>query len=914
MTHIRQIELEDVQRLTSGQVIINLTTAIKELMDNSIDAHASQIDIIFKNYGVDSFECSDNGDGIDPQDYDTLAKRHCTSKISSFEDVYRVKSLGFRGEALSSLCSIGHLEVITTQNAPKAVRLEFDSMGNLLKQTVASRNKGTTVQVTDLFNNLPVRRKEFVRTARRQFTHTISLLQSYAVIQEKIRITVTNITANGKKSIILATRVTQGKPDPILTNVKSIFGSTCGNILDTIHLTLDLNPFKEQISRRFSRLHEQEAILPWDIDYSIKVEGYISKNSFGCGRNSKDRQYIYINKRPVEYPSLLKCCNEIYRSFNNVQYPFVVLDFIVDPQLIDINVTPDKRMILLHNEQYVIDVFKEELLKYYQGQELQLPKSNTSLITSRFDIDHTFSSQEVDVPYIRDDLSSQDSVLKRNDDDQKEELGVLRPSKRSKISDAIINVTLDDELVFNKAEAGDSPVDASKDVEDEDEADIEENEDEEENVYEDAEDMLEDHPAEKLKPSGKIFTVTDLKRWKLDDQSGNDETTNSHYGDENQMVSNERGDSNIQSDENTILKIDIDGQEVNYKAKYSQETDEIEFPNDKEEQAGNAAVHDSMVDNVDEYVEMNSVPSSPQNLEMNVKISRPITDTDYNQNIIHRSLSLGPDLKSYNHIPDNILEISLDVTGSLPRKNDLTAFQELVESSHDNITMVKQETEIDNDVEYMNLSVNKKEFAEMEIVGQFNLGFIIVIRKTGKHYDLFIVDQHASDEKYNFETLQRETTIACQTLITPQPLELNVIEEFSVLDNLNVFKANGFKLQVDEDNDPGHKISLISIPISKQTVFDINDFNELVQLVKENDGTHNNKSAIKCSKLRSMFAMRACRMSIMVGKPLTRNTMNRVVHNLSNLDKPWNCPHGRPTMRHLMELKDWKSFTCDYEY
>lgn len=885
MSHIRQIQLNDVQRLTSGQVIIDLTTAIKELIDNSIDAHASQIDILFKNYGVDSMECSDNGDGIDPHDYETLAKRHYTSKISSFEDVYRINTLGFRGEALSSLCSIGNLEVITTQTAPKAVKLEYDSMGSLIKQSIVSRNKGTTVQVTDLFNNLPVRRKEFERTSRRQFAKTISLLQSYAMIQDKVKITVSNISSNGKKSILLATRISPGKPNPILQNVKNIFGSSSGNILDAVNLTLDLNPFKEQISKRFSKLHE--SIIPLeDIDYKIKIEGYISKNSFGCGRNTKDRQYIYINKRPIEYPSLVKCCNEIYRSFNNVQYPFVVLNFTINPQLIDINVTPDKRMVLLHNEQYIIDVFKDELMKYYQGQELQLPKSNMDLITSRFKTEDSelFPSQELNIPFIKDDEpsekeSSQDTYMRGED----ELPSSLRPSKRLKLMNSVINVTVEE------------PQDESDIIDRKQDGQVDQCEETHEKDEEEHELEEEERELEEPKTNHRTFSNKDLKQWKLNDSMERTLDKNGY----DMATDNEK--------EDTVLKVDIDGEEINYKAKYSQETNEIEFPQDKSQR--NDPDNSNYVD-----VELNSVPSPPQNYEMNVKVARPISENEFDKNLIHRSLSVDPEFKSVN---DKILETTLDVTDMLPSMDQLSLIQKIIKGTCGHMTtVIKQEdNDIQDDVEYMNLSVNKREFSEMEIVGQFNLGFIIVIRKNSEHYDLFIVDQHASDEKYNFETLQRSTTIACQTLITPQRLELNIIEEFLILDNLSVFESNGFKLKIDEDEEPGHRISLLSVPISKQTVFDINDFNELVELVKENDGSNqNNHKTIKCSKLRSMFAMRACRMSIMIGKPLTRRTMNRVVHNLSDLDKPWNCPHGRPTMRHLMELKDWKPFSSDYEY
>lgn len=929
MTNIKAIQSNDIQRLTSGQVIIDLSTAIKELVDNSIDANASQIDIIFKNYGVDGIECSDNGDGIDPEDYQTLAKRHYTSKISTFEDVYTVNTLGFRGEALSSLCSISKVEVITTQKTPKGTKLEFDSMGNLLRQSITSRNKGTTVQISELFQNLPVRRKEFLRTSKRQFTKSVSLLQSYAMIQDKIRITVTNITPNGKKSIIFATKVSRDKSHPILQNIKTIFGSSCGNVLDEVKLILDLNQFKEQITRHFSRLYEDTVDIA-DIDYQINVKGYISKNSFGCGRNTKDRQYIYINKRPIEYPSLLKCCNEVYRSFNNVQYPFVLLNFVVNPQLIDINVTPDKRLILLHNEQYVIDVFREKLMNYYQNQDLQLPKSNIHVKKERLEVENSMLSQELYIPLIKDDIlekelsSSDSSTLKRDDNDLKNEevqdeerTITLRPSKRAKVIESVINVTLDDNIksdtiIEENTERPDNKNGQEEECFNNDKEGIERNKKQQ--------DKREEATSHK-----RFFTRNAMKQWGLVDNDSINKGSQSNKYDKHNNNNNDGADGD--NKDNTILRIDIGGTEINYKAKYSQETNDIEFPKDintNHNDLSRDEAHNSFLDNVEEYVELESMFSSPQNNDLNIKVSRSFTEDSYDQTIRNRSLAVEPHSKSLHnnkqyktHGLDYILETSINVNGPILPYDQVEYFNNLIKRTNGCHTMVKQDEDIKDDIDYMNLSVNKKEFAKMEIVGQFNLGFIIVVRKNDENHDLFIVDQHASDEKYNFETLQRETVIECQSLITPQPLELNIIEEFLILENLDVFKSNGFKLKVDEDNDPGHKISLLSVPISKQTVFDLNDFNELIQLIKENDGSHkssNGSTVIKCSKIRSMFAIRACRMSIMIGKPLTRKTMQRVVHNLSTLDKPWNCPHGRPTMRHLLELKDWKSFTNDYEY
>ena len=126
----------------------------------------------------------------------------------------------------------------------------------------------------------------------------------------------------------------------------------------------------------------------------------------------------------------------------------------------------------------------------------------------------------------------------------------------------------------------------------------------------------------------------------------------------------------------------------------------------------------------------------------------------------------------------------------------------------------------------------------------------------------------------------------------------------------DIFNKNGFKLKIELSEEPGKRVNLVSFPVSKNTMFTEQDFHELIHLIREHDG--HNMSNIRCSKIRSMYAMRACRSSIMIGKPLSKKTMKRVVSNLSELDKPWNCPHGRPTLRHLMELKDWETFQDDY--
>ncbi|KAG2189406.1 hypothetical protein INT44_004548, partial [Umbelopsis vinacea] len=164
--------------------------------------------------------------------------------------------------------------------------------------------------------------------------------------------------------------------------------------------------------------------------------------------------------------------------------------------------------------------------------------------------------------------------------------------------------------------------------------------------------------------------------------------------------------------------------------------------------------------------------------------------------------------------------------------------------------------------------IQKSDFEKMQVIGQFNLGFIIA---TLNGADLFIIDQHASDEKFNFETLQQTTQIKGQKLIHPRTIELTASEEMVAMDNLDILKSNGFDIRIDEDAPPTQKIKIISQPVSKNTMFNTKDFEELVFLLSDRPG-----EMVRCSKTRAMFASRACRRSVMIGDSLGKGQMIKV--------------------------------------
>lgn len=238
--------------------------------------------------------------------------------------------------------------------------------------------------------------------------------------------------------------------------------------------------------------------------------------------------------------------------------------------------------------------------------------------------------------------------------------------------------------------------------------------------------------------------------------------------------------------------------------------------------------------------------------------------------------------------------------------------------------------------ERLSLTVSKEDFAHMHIIGQFNLGFILALRPSSSSSpsssaELFIIDQHASDEKYNFERLQSSTVVQNQRLVHPRTLHLTAIEEEIILENNATLLKNGFLVAVDDSGDlpVGQRCKLLSLPMSREITFSLADLEELIAILadspllpslssassssssptintKNNNSKKTNINTPRPSAIRKMFAMRACRSSIMIGKTLSKSQMAKVVKNMGELDKPWNCPHGRPTMRHLFGLAGWR--------
>lgn len=179
--------------------------------------------------------------------------------------------------------------------------------------------------------------------------------------------------------------------------------------------------------------------------------------------------------------------------------------------------------------------------------------------------------------------------------------------------------------------------------------------------------------------------------------------------------------------------------------------------------------------------------------------------------------------------------------------------------------------------------ISKEDFIRMELIGQFNLGFMIVRLAD----DLFIVDQHATDEKYNFETLQKTTVLQHQPLVVPQDLDMTAVNEIILIDNLKVFEANGFRFDIDMERPVTKRVKLIAKPFSRNWEFGKEDIDELVFMLQEGTSDSAYLDTCRPSRVRAMFASRACRSSVMIGTSLSRTDMRRLVDHMGTIEHPW---------------------------
>ncbi|GAA5827519.1 hypothetical protein JCM11251_003846 [Rhodosporidiobolus azoricus] len=1075
---IQAIDRSSVHRLTSGQVVIDLQTAVKELIENALDAGATSLKVTFRDHGLEAIEVEDNGKGIEKEDWPGIALKHHTSKLTSFSDLATVSTLGFRGEALSSLCGTAKLSMVTSTHPtlPVGTSLTFTHSGECVVGGKVARNRGTTVKVEKLFDNLPVRRKELQKNAKREFGKALELLQAYAIINTGVRFEVKNAMKGKQAQTQLQT--------PVSATVRSTFGSiyqpkALTSLLD-LDLTLDVATDKS-VLKRIEGASEGST--------RVRVKGLISKPSSPHGRTASNRQFYYVNGRPFSPTKIAKTFNEVYRTLNAQQFPTVVADFQLAPDAYDVNVSPDKRTIFLHSEGNLLAALKAALTEFFapsQSTYAMAPiaapvrKASSSSNASPMGTQAEKVQVKEEGQEEREDKEAEERPRKRRKSSPAPDIGEEQ-EKTPAPADISMDVELDATIFSSPPRQSSSstaglvdPTTASIEaflpssalsepfpqLDDEDialplppsplrrkyaDGDLDsghgpssdsglglqgDEEREEDQLVMQSEagpssprrppppgspsspqPLFRSSPSP-LPPSPSHAPETDVGTFAFSARSRT--RTHSPFDPPKEPLvppnlkqpilsfappppphvkgksrSKEKGKGKAiepaKKMASQLLRFrrgatgtpappvaDEEGEENMVQDVEQESEEEMEQVDELEAGEGEGGVReeeempvaddthlDILLDDgrvnaeIDPTMQLDLEPPSVTTakdlpgasctcVHGSQHADADEADSDLEIMEAAEKEAVAPAPAPFGSAPtevagtvvaaDTTLAFDLEGLEAQWSASSLPSPASTPPKGEEKAKRKRRRRGDEDDEEYDPLAgagigereaeaeatlsrvVTKEDFEAMEVLGQFNLGFIIArrrirIRRAGGgdvaeevkqdgeevQDDLFIVDQHASDEKYNFETLQAETVIQSQRLIAPRTLNLPAHDEITAMEHLDILRLNGFDVLIDEEANVGERVKLLAQPVSKDTVFDVGDFEELLDLISSRSGNE----VVRPSKARRMFASRACRKSVMIGKALNVKQMTQIVRHMGGMDQPWACPHGRPTMRWL---------------
>ncbi|MEK4049507.1 DNA mismatch repair endonuclease MutL [Bacillus sp. FSL K6-2839] len=330
MAKIIQLSDDLSNKIAAGEVVERPASVVKELMENAIDASSTVIEIDVEEAGLSSIRMIDNGVGIDAEDCKLAFQRHATSKIKDENDLFRVRTLGFRGEALPSIASVSHLEMKTSTGEGAGTHLVLQG-GKIISEKKTSGRRGTEIVVTNLFYNTPARLK-YMKTVHTELGNISDVVNRIALAHPEVSI---RLRHQGK--VLLQTN---GNGD-----VRHVLAAIYGTA----------------VAKKMVPLHVQS------LDFEVK--GYISLPE--VTRASRNYMSSVVNGRYVKHFPLVKAVHEGYHTLLPIgRHPITFIEMKMDPILVDVNVHPSKLEVRLSKEQELHELIKQGIKEVFQKQQL----------------------------------------------------------------------------------------------------------------------------------------------------------------------------------------------------------------------------------------------------------------------------------------------------------------------------------------------------------------------------------------------------------------------------------------------------------------------------------------------------------------------------------------------------------------
>ncbi|MBB1565280.1 DNA mismatch repair endonuclease MutL [Candidatus Gracilibacteria bacterium] len=337
MRKILKLDKNLANQIAAGEVVERPFSVVKELVENSIDAKAENIKVEITNGGIDEIIVTDNGIGIEKDDLEVIAEKYSTSKIKNLDDLYNIITFGFRGEAMASISSVSDMKIISKVSGQKGFLLGIID-GEKQKIIETASEVGSKIFVKNLFYNTPAR-LNYLKKPRTEANYTSKYLQEIALAYPEIGF---EFISDGKMSFKYR------QNEDLLNRIYNVYGEDFAENL--IELNFEMT--------------------------GMKVSGFISdpKVSF----NNKNKQVIFVNKRPIKSVLISKAISDAYNRFiPHSSFPAYIINLEIDPTLVDVNVHPRKLEVRFANEQNIFRIFYHSI-----NEKL----SNLSLVKTENDI------------------------------------------------------------------------------------------------------------------------------------------------------------------------------------------------------------------------------------------------------------------------------------------------------------------------------------------------------------------------------------------------------------------------------------------------------------------------------------------------------------------------------------------------
>ncbi|MEI6462083.1 MAG: DNA mismatch repair endonuclease MutL [bacterium] len=358
MSKIHLLPQNLINQIAAGEVVERPASVLKELVENSIDAGASNIIINIQRGGIQKIQIIDDGSGMDEEDAIKSFERHATSKITNLDDLYSIMSYGFRGEALASIASVSKVTIETKSESSKVGTKVRTSEGKVFENNEIGKNRGTTINVEDLFYNVPARRK-FLKSENTEKNHLIDAFLNIALVNEKISF---ELNFDGKNSYKLPAR------DTLKQRIQDIFK------------------------------YDESELIEIKYESQINISGF-TLHPKTC-KSSKQNTYIFVNGRFIKDNIIGKAVQQSYTGFMPRElYPVFFIKISLNPKDVDVNVHPRKLEVKWGNQQQIFNSINiavhsalEKALKIQTQSQITGDSYNNNLSSIKTELSGTSNS------------------------------------------------------------------------------------------------------------------------------------------------------------------------------------------------------------------------------------------------------------------------------------------------------------------------------------------------------------------------------------------------------------------------------------------------------------------------------------------------------------------------------------------